>query len=323
MFMVLPNAVEHMKIIEKETIDAILKYDKLIEALRQIFQSTFTMPVRHHHFYQNAEGTENTLILMPSWTDNYIGIKQVVVAPDNHTKQLPAIHALYTLLDAVTGQPLAQMDAAGLTSRRTACTSALAASYLARQDSKTLLIVGGGKVAQHLLQAHSAVRQYNQVFIWTRNPSKGATLVSDLQKAGFNHVTYVDNLKEAVGQADVISCATLSHEPLIQGEWIKAGTHLDLIGSHTPKTREVDDIAIRKSSIFVDSRAGALHETGELAIPIATGVLDPDSIKGDIKELCCGEIKGRSSSTEITLFKSAGLAIEDLAAALLVYQSVV
>lgn len=323
MFRVLPNAVEHMKIIEKETIDAILKYDKLIEALRQIFQSTFTMPVRHHHFYQNAEGTENTLILMPSWTDNYIGIKQVVVAPDNHTKQLPAIHALYTLLDAVTGQPVAQMDAAGLTSRRTACTSALAASYLAREDSKTLLIVGGGKVAQHLLQAHSAVRHYSQVFIWTRNPSKGATLVSDLQKAGFDHVTYVDNLKEAVGQADVISCATLSHEPLILGEWIKAGTHLDLIGSHTPKTREVDDTAIMKSSIFVDSRAGALHETGELAIPIITGVLDPQSIKGDIKELCCGEIKGRSSSTEITLFKSAGLAIEDLAAALLVYQSVV
>lgn len=321
--MVLPNAVEHMKIIEKETIDAILKYDKLIEALRQIFQSTFTMPVRHHHFYQNAEGTENTLILMPSWTDNYIGIKQVVVAPENHTKQLPAIHALYTLLDAVTGQPLAQMDAAGLTSRRTACTSALAASYLAREDSKTLLIVGGGKVAQHLVQAHSAVRQYNEVLVWTRNPSKGAGLVSDLQQAGFNHVTYVDNLKEAVSRADVVSCATLSHEPLIKGEWIKAGTHLDLIGSHTPKTREVDDIAIRKSSIFVDSRAGALHETGELAIPIATGVLNPDSIKGDIKELCCGKIKGRSSSTEITLFKSAGLAIEDLAAALLVYQSVV
>ncbi|KKX47692.1 hypothetical protein L950_0225065 [Sphingobacterium sp. IITKGP-BTPF85] len=146
MFMVLPNAVEHMKIIDKETIDAILKYDKLIEALREIFQSSFTMPVRHHHFYQNAEGIENTLILMPSWTDNYIGIKQVIVAPENHRKNLPAIYALYTLLDAVTGKPLAQMDAAGLTSRRTACTSALAASYLARDDSKILLIVGGGKL---------------------------------------------------------------------------------------------------------------------------------------------------------------------------------
>lgn len=312
-----------MKIIEKKTIESILKYDKLIEALHQIFQSTFTMPVRHHHFYQNAEGTENTLILMPSWTDNYIGIKQVVVASENHTKNLPAIHALYTLLDAVTGEPLAQMDAAGLTSRRTACTSALAASYLAREDSETLLIVGGGKVAHHLVQAHSAVRKYDQILIWTRNQSKGAVLVSDMQKAGFNNVAYIDNLKEAVSLADVVSCATLSHEPLIQGDWIKAGTHLDLIGSHTPKTREVDDTAIMKSSIFVDSRAGALHETGELAIPIATGILDPNSIKGDIKELCCGEIMGRSSSTEITLFKSAGLAIEDLAAALLVYQSVI
>lgn len=312
-----------MKIIDKETIESILKYDKLIEALRQIFQSTFTMPIRHHHFYQNAEGVENTLILMPSWTDHYIGIKQVVVAPENHRKNLQAIHALYTLLDAVTGEPLVQMDAAGLTSRRTACTSALAASYLAREDSKILLIVGGGKVAQHLVQAHSVVRQYDQILIWTRNKSKGAVLVSELQQEGFSNVAYVDNLKEAVSLADVLSCATLSQEPLIKGEWIKAGTHLDLIGSHTPKTREVDDTAILKSTIFVDSRAGALHETGELAIPIATGILDPDSIKGDIKELCRGEIMGRSSSAEITLFKSAGLAIEDLAAALLVYQTVI
>ena len=144
-----------------------------------------------------------------------------------------------------------------------------------------------------------------------------------MQKAGFSHLTYIDNLKEAVSLADVISCATLSQEPLIQGDWIQTGTHLDLIGSHTPKTREVDDTAILKSSIFVDSRAGALHETGELAIPIAAGILDPNSIKGDISELCCGQAKGRSSATEITLFKSAGLAIEDLAAALLVYQHII
>lgn len=216
-----------------------------------------------------------------------------------------------------------QLDAGGLTSRRTACTSALAASYLAREDAKTLLIVGAGKVAQHLVQAHSIVRQYAQILIWTRNASKGADLVSSLQQAGFSNVAYADNLEDAVGRADVISCATLSHEPLVKGKWIKEGTHLDLIGSHTPKTREVDDTAIMKSSIFVDSRAGALHETGELAIPIASGILDPNSIKGDIKELCCGDIMGRSSLKEITLFKSAGLAIEDLAAALLVYQRVI
>lgn len=311
-----------MRIIDNETIESILKYDKLVEALKQVFQSAFTMPVRHHHFYQNAAGIENTLILMPSWTDTYIGIKQVVVAPGNHDKNLPAIHALYTLLNAVTGEFLVQMDAAGLTSRRTACTSALAASYLAREDSKTLLIVGGGKVAQHLVQAHSVVRQYDQILIWTRNASKGADLVSNLQQAGFSNVANVNNLEEAVRRADVVSCATLSHDPLIKGEWIRAGTHLDLIGSHTPKTREVDDTAILKSSIFVDSRAGALHETGELAIPIESGILDPNSIKGDIKELCCGEITGRSSLKEITLFKSAGLAIEDLAAALLVYQNI-
>ena len=308
-----------MKIIDNTTVGELLDYGDLIQALRDIFRSSFTMPVRHHHFYQNAENEENTLILMPSWTKEYIGIKQVVVAAGNAKKGMPAIHALYTLLDAVTGKPIAQFDAAALTSRRTACTSALAASYLARKDARVLLVVGGGKVAQHLVQAHNAVHSYERILIWTRNPDKGAALVDELKSSGFQQATYVTDLEQAVREADVISCATLSTEPLIKGEWIKAGTHLDLIGSHTPKTREVDDAAILKSHIFVDSREGALHETGELAIPIASGILDPESVKADIVAFCLEQHPGRMNENEITLFKSAGLAIEDLAAALLVY----
>lgn len=311
-----------MKIIDNKSITAALQYDQLIEVLREVFQHDFTMPVRHHHFYENAEGMENALILMPAWTDQFMGVKQVIVAKNNTLKNLPAIHALYTLFDAITGQPLVQMDAAELTSRRTACTSALAASYLARTDSSTLLVVGSGKVAQHLVQAHSCVRKYERIILWARNKDKSARLLKELIHQGYGQIEIADHLEDAVRSADVISCATLSEQPLIFGDWIKAGTHLDLIGSHTPRTREVDDRTIIKSKIYVDSRAGALHETGELAIPIQHKILDPNSVCADIVELCKNTHPGRHNDDEITLFKSAGLAIEDLAAALLVYQSV-
>ena len=310
-----------MKIIDHKTVEAALRYEELIDRLREMFVGEFTMPVRHHHFYTNREGQENTLILMPAWNDKYIGIKQVVVAPENQGKGLPAIHATYTLLDALTGMPLAQMDAAGLTSRRTACTSALAASFLARENSHTLLIVGGGKVAEHLIQAHLTVRNYQRVMVWIRNKEKGRAFVERQKNFGLV-VELADDLERAVRHADVISTATLAVEPIIKGEWISPGTHLDLIGSHTPKSREVDDDTIKKSCIFVDSRAGALHETGEMAIPIASGILDPQTVVADIVDLCKGIHAGRETKEEITLFKSAGLAIEDLSAALLVYERV-
>ena len=307
--------------IPAEQFVAALEYGPLIDALRNIFLSDYTMPVRHHHFYETDEGVENTFILMPVWNDNYLGVKQVTVAPANSGKGLPAIHASYTLLDARTGVAMAQLDAAELTSRRTACTSALAASYLARRDAESLLVVGSGKVAQHLVQAHTAVRPYKRVSVWARDIGKAQAMADQLVAQGYPAKATTD-LAGAAQEADVVSCATLSPSPLIKGEWLKPGTHLDLIGSHTPRTREADDEAIRRSKVYVDSREGALHETGELAIPIADGLLKPEDVEADIAELCKGVHAGRTDADEITLFKSAGMAVEDLAAALLVYQSV-
>lgn len=310
-----------MLFVQDEAIREALRYDKLVDALRTMFQSDYQMPLRHHHFYKSQSGEENALILMPTWNDTYMGVKQVTVAPNNASLGLPAIFAQYTLMETQTGKPLAQMNAAELTSRRTACTSALAASYLARPDVKKLLVVGGGGVARHLVQAHAVVRQYEEIGVWMRNPEKLKAFVENLQAQGYP-VVAVNELEAFAREADVISCATLSKTAIIKGDWVKEGAHLDLIGSHKPDTREVDDDAIRKSSIFVDSRMGALHETGELAIPIAQGILKEEEVKADIRELTLGQHAGRSSASEITLFKSAGLAIEDLAAALLVYQEV-
>lgn len=309
-----------MLIIPDHQIESNLGYPELINALKNIFTSSYTMPLRHHHFYTTPEGHTNTLILMPSWTEKYIGMKQVTVAPANADINLPSIFAQYILSDAITGQPLALMNAAGLTSRRTACTSALAASYLARKDSKNLLIIGGGKVAEHLAEAHLAVRNYEKVSIWMRNKDKMSSFISKL-KAKNILIEPVENLENAIREADVISAATLSQTPIIKGEWLKEGVHLDLIGSHKPDTREADDQVILKSQIFVDSRLGALHETGELHIPIQKGIISENDVLADITELIQEKHPGRKNEKEITLFKSAGLAIEDLAAALLVYES--
>lgn len=308
-----------MLIIPDHQITKNLGYPGLIEALHAIFLSDYTMPLRHHHFYRTAEGEENTLILMPVWNDRYTGVKQVTVAPGNARRGLPSVFARYTLSDTVTGEPLAVMNAAEITARRTACTSALASSYLSRKDAEHLLIVGSGKVAQHLVQAHRVVRNFRRISIWARNPDKMNRMVEALALEGIQAET-VENLETTAREADVISCATLSATPVIRGEWIKEGTHLDLIGSHQPHTRETDNDAIRKSRIFVDSRMGALHETGDLALPIAEGIISEKDVKAELAELIRGIHPGRENEQEITLFKSAGLAVEDLAAALLVYE---
>ncbi|MCE7040424.1 ornithine cyclodeaminase family protein [Dyadobacter sp. CY312] len=308
-----------MLIIPEDKVRQYLNYPELIEALREIFRSDYTLPLRHHHFYTNTEGDHNTLILMPVWNRDFIGMKQVTVAPGNARENKPSVYAQYILSDAKTGQPLALMNAAELTSRRTACTSALASGFLSRADAENLLVVGGGAVAKHLVEAHLAVRKFKKIGIWMRNPDKLAIRVEELRTKGIE-VYAVENLEEAAHEADVISCATLSKTPIIKGEWIKPGTHLDMIGSHKPDTRETDDDAIRKSTLFVDSRMGALHETGELAMPVADGIISEKNVQADIVELVKGIHPGRKSQEEITLFKSAGLAVEDLAAALLVYK---
>lgn len=310
-----------MLTISNQDIEQSLDYPGLIGSLREIFSGEFTMPLRHHHFYTLPGGIDNTLILMPSWTNEYMGIKQVVVAPDNAAQDLPSIHAQYTLMNAVTGVPLAMMNAALLTSVRTACASALAANYLAPKEASVLLVVGTGKVAYHMVAAHSCVRDYKRVLVWGRNETKAASMQQRLQQSGHD-VEIVTDLEAAVRAADVISCATMAEEPVIKGAWLKAGQHLDLVGSYKPSTREVDNDAVTRSTLFVDARAGALHESGELAIPLKNNLITPESVKADLAELCKGIHPGRTAAGEITLYKSVGLAIEDLAAALLVYKKV-
>lgn len=310
-----------MKFISNKEVAEMVTYEKLIDALLQMFKSDYAMPLRHHHFYPASNQKENTLILMPAWNEKYLGNKQIVLAPGNKDKNLPTVSALYSLFDVETGTPLCTLDAAELTARRTACKSALAAQFLAPKQAKTLLVLGGGKVAQHLIPAHAVVRDYEEIAVWLRDETKFEHFKKQQPQEIQSKLSLAKDLETSVRGADVISTATMTVEPILKGEWLKKGCYLDLVGSYKPHMREVDDTAITRSHIFVDSREGALHETGEMAIPIEKGLFKESDVKADLTELCRNEHGGRSSDEEIILFKSAGLAIEDLAGAILAYES--
>lgn len=309
-----------MRVISAAEVEAALDYPSLVERLRQAFRRDIEVPLRHHHDVEVTGGSTATLLLMPAWqVDRHIGVKMVTVFPDNGERSLPAIMGIYILLDGKTGSPLALIDGPKLTVKRTAGASALASSYLSRPDSERLLMVGTGALAPELIMAHAAVRPICNVLIWGRNPQKAEKLAKRLNRRDFR-VDWTDDLEEAARGAHVISCATLSKEPLIHGAWLQPGTHVDLVGAFRPDMRESDDEAMRRARVFVDTRAGASKEGGDIVQAVASGALAPDDIAGDLPELTRGERSGRRYYDQITLFKSVGTAIEDLAAAQLVYE---
>jgi ornithine cyclodeaminase/alanine dehydrogenase-like protein (mu-crystallin family) len=296
-----------------------LPWDALIAALAAMFKTGCVMPVRHHHSVAVPGEADATLLLMPAWQPGaYVGVKLVSVFPDNHLRSLPAIHGSYLLSSGRTGELLAVIDGGELTARRTAAASALAASHLARKDASSLLVVGTGRLSVNLIEAHSRVRPITEVMIWGRDRAKAEQAVSEARALGYA-ADVAEDLEAAARQADIISCATLSRAPLIRGAWLKPGSHLDLIGAFNKDMRESDDEAVRRARVFVDTRAGAFAEAGDILQPMAAGVIDADHVVAELSELV-GGTEGRRSAEDITLFKSVGAALEDLAGAILAYE---
>ncbi|WP_439515093.1 ornithine cyclodeaminase family protein [Oceanibaculum nanhaiense] len=310
-----------MRIIDADSAVRALPFDALIEALRTMFREGCTVPLRHHHGVEVPGKAEATLLLMPAWTPGgYIGIKMVTVFPSNGEKGLPAIMGQYLLLSGETGEVLAMIDGQTLTARRTAAASALAASYLAREDAATMLMVGAGALAPQLIRAHLAVRpSLREIAIWARDKTKSQALADKMAAETGRNVTAASDLEAVARTADLISCATLSKQPLVQGAWLKPGAHLDLVGAFTPEMRESDDEAVRRARVFVDTREGALKEAGDIVLAVKAGALTPEAIQGDLYDLTRGTATGRETAEEITFFKSVGTALEDLAAAQLAY----
>jgi alanine dehydrogenase len=310
-----------MHIIGPSDVNAALDFTSLVESLRQMFRTGCESPLRHHHTIKDpAGGPDATLLLMPAWqSGRHIGIKLVTVFPGNATLDLPSVMGAYLLLDGRTGEPVALLDGPALTARRTAAASALAASYLARPDCERLLMVGTGALAPRLVEAHASVRPIRNVLVWGRDPDKAARMAHRLDRRNLK-VAATTDLEAAVRGAHVISCATLSSEPLIRGAWLPLGVHLDLVGGFTPERREADDDAVRRARIFVDTREGAGKEAGDIVQPLRAGVIREDDIAGDLFELTRGTRAGRRYHDQITLFKSVGTALEDLAAAQLAFE---
>jgi alanine dehydrogenase len=308
-----------VRVIDASTVEA-LEIEPLVEQLRQIFRAGGTVPLRHHHTVKVPGAPDATLLLMPAWQEGrYLGSKIVSVFPGNNERGLPSVAGTYVLMSGHTGEPLVIIDGRTLTLKRTAAASALAAKYLARQDAHRLLMVGTGAMVPHLMMAHATVRPIREVMIWGRHPEKAERLAKTLTNR-YLKVTAVRDLASAVTSADIISCATLAHEPLIKGEWLKPGQHVDLIGGFTPEMREADDLAIDRSRVYIDTEA-AMTEAGDIAQPLKSGLLMPQTIAGDLAELTQGRCHGRSFYNQITLFKSVGTALEDLAAAILLFET--
>jgi ornithine cyclodeaminase len=317
-----------MLTISAEDIDRALSYPGLVETLRAAFKAGAVQPVRHHHTVERPTGAASTLLLMPAWTDfstgasadGYIGVKIVTVSPDNNAIGKPAVMGVYLLLDGITGEPKALMDGQRLTLWRTAGASALAADYLARRDASRLLVVGAGALAPFLARAHASVRPIRETRIWNRTPANAEKVASRLAAEG-HAATVAEDLEYALGWADIVSSATITSTPLIKGALLKPGAHVDLVGAFTPAMRESDDDAIRRARVYVDTRAGATREAGDIVQPLASGLLAPKDIVADLAELTRGAKKGRESDVEITLFKSVGAALEDLSAAIEVFDT--
>lgn len=311
-----------MVVIGPEQIRASLRFDRLIPALRAAFVAGAEAPLRHRHDLPQPDGTTASLLLMPAWrSGGFIGTKLVTVFPGNAARGSRAVSASYVLIDDETGRHLALIDGTEITGLRTAAASALAASYLARPDAATLLIVGSGHVAGLMADAHAAVRPIRQVRIWNVRSAGAERLAAALRQRGIDAEACTD-LQQACAEADIISCATLSRTPLIHGAWLQAGCHLDLIGAFTPAMRETDDACLARAQVFIDTEA-ALAEAGDLVQPIQAGLLSRDDIVAGLAALCRGDHPGRGSADEITLFKSVGSALEDLAAASLAYEDAI
>lgn len=309
-----------MRLMDRAETAARLPWPALTEALAAMFRDGCAAPLRHRHPLPQKEAKEGSLLLMPAWqAHRYTGVKIVHVTPANAAQPgLQAVHSVYLLSHGENGQPLALLDGGTITDRRTAAASLLAATHLARPDSRRLLLLGSGKVAHALAQAYAGHFPLQEIAVWSRRPDSAARLVAQLVAEGLPARAAAS---PSPAGFDIVSAATLATEPLLHGADLAPGMHIDLVGAFRPDMRESDGALVARSRLFVDTRTGALAEAGDIVQAIAEGAIEAGHVVADLHELCRGEHPGRQSPEEITLFKSVGWAGEDLAAAVLVYET--
>lgn len=297
-----------MRHFDADQVNQLLDYPSLIKALRAAHEHD-VMPEMRVDVMSDVRDDGNKFVSLIAWASgDVIAVKLVGVFPGNPTLSppQPSIQGLVALFDGKTSAAIATCDGAALTFRKTAADSALGADILARKDAEVLLVLGAGGLAPHVIKAHMSVRpSIKRVLIWNRNPQRAEALAARLADLPAQ-ILAIASLDHALTQADIISCVTMATEPLVRGALLKPGAHVDLIGAYTKAMREADDdVARRAGHIFVDTRNNC-EGSGDIAGPLAAGIITRDDIVADLFDLCCGRHSGRRDDSEITMFKNVG-----------------
>ncbi|MGE0094456.1 MAG: ornithine cyclodeaminase family protein [Alphaproteobacteria bacterium] len=310
-----------MRIIEAKDVFRLADFPSLIGGLTDMYKAGCDAMDRMILSQPTAHGDQGDFLLQPAWIKGQaFGVKIANIFPGNETRGKPSIMGTYVLFDGNTGEPLACIDGTAETLVKTAANSAVASKLLAKKDATTMLMIGAGNLAPYLIAAHACVRPIKRVLIWNRTAAKAKELAARLTKPGFE-VRAAADPADAAAQADLICCATYATEPVIRGDWVKPGAHVDLVGSYRPDLRESDDALIRRAGrMFVDARFSTVEISGDVIEPLKRGVLKQDAIT-DLFELTQGKRPGRASDDEITVFKSGGGGHEDLATAMMLYRN--
>ncbi|MCL1137962.1 ornithine cyclodeaminase family protein [Shewanella pneumatophori] len=311
-----------MIVINAESVHQSLNFLDLINALAETFSRPAGMPQRRVFELDNSPQHHDAFAVLPSWNEQSIAVKAFTYFPDNPNKspELASLYSKIMLFSRETGEPQALVDGTSVTFWRTAAISALGSRFLSRKDSNKLLVFGTGKLAHFMALAHASVRPITQITVCGRSETKTQKTIELIRnKRPDIEVLQCTNIEQSVREADIISCATGSATPLFEGNWVQAGTHTDFVGNHNHDKREFDSQLIVKSSVFVDSKINVFAEAGDLLIPEKEGVFALSQVKGELGQLCKGEISGRTGDTEITLFKTVGTALADLVGAQLVF----
>jgi ornithine cyclodeaminase len=293
---------------DADQVNARLPYPDLVEALRQA-HATGGMPDIDVRVLSDRGNDANKFVSLIAWASgDIIAVKLVGIFPGNTTLEppQPSVQGLVALLDARTGAPVATCDGAALTFRKTAADSALGVDILAREDADTLVVVGAGGLAPHVIEAHTSVRpSIRRVLVWNRNLDRAEALASRMAHVPAT-VSAIRSLDEALPEADIVSCVTMSTQPLVRGALLRPGAHVDLIGAYLPEMREADDETARRAGkIFVDTFSNA-DGSGDVLGPLASGTLCRSDLVADLFDLCTGRHPGRESAEQITLYKNVG-----------------
>ena len=297
-----------LALVSAEKLTDLLPMRAAIDALEAAFGAPDTpeAPARTH-----LDVGTGDLLLMPAWNTEGVGVKLVTVNPANPEAGLPLINGIYVLFSHDTLQPIATFDAAALTGLRTAAVSGLATRHLARPEAKTLVLFGAGTQARYHVIAMLETRPIDHVIVVTRTRERAEDVVREIDALQIEGS--VGNPAD-VARADVVCTCTTSPQPVFDGNDLTAGAHVNAVGAYKPTTRELDDATIRRGPIVVETRSAALAEAGDLLIPMENGVIDETAIVADLAEVV-GGAKVRHNPEDVTIFKSVGVAFEDLVVA--------